>query len=829
MMNMSIEDIEFKVAAKTARLIGRESISSAEGAIIELVKNSYDADAKKCSILIFSKYIDIPKEISPVEYDCLNEDFSETNVWERNFKIDQLTGTYRLLEPLSETDRGFLYEAFSSYNSIVIADNGDGMTSEIIKNHWMTIGTNAKEINVVTADGRVKSGAKGIGRFALDKLGHECQMFTKKNSEESCTWFVNWDDFENKDTLDEVTASLSGADFSLFDVMQVISENAHGVYQGSDQKGTLIHIKRLREFWPKARILKLYENLKSLLPPLEESDFEISLYSDMYPDEFGRLLYSDYHEYDWKLTAKIKKEKVELDFFPAEYDLLKFDQDFFDSELYKREPLFNKNEFINGKYSKEIDLYSLIPNSNNEDFKRNLADLGDLDFSVYFIKRAQSPEDKEKYRYKEFNQALRKKWFEQNGGVKIYRDKMRVRPYGIGSHFDWLGLDERAAGSPAAPNRKGQWRVRAHQVAGIAHISRINNSGIQDQSNREGLIENKSLSVFKNVLTSLIKELEYQRSYTAFILDDLYKKKNIDEQIVEKSDEIIRDYKEKSEEVNGVRDLFASPESDEKIDVLVKRAKLQNEKIDTLLEQNKILRVLASSGAMISSFAHDFKKMSNTLSSRHSDLIRILKMHDLKLDDVDVALNPFEMIRDMEHQDKKLNAWLRLTLDTLKQDRRKSKNVNLENYFSTLKLFWTSHLSSRGATLDVLVDENVFLKCFEIELDSIFNNLISNSYEAFKRPGFRGEKKIQITIKKDDKNIEFLYEDTGPGLSADIQYSNQIFEPLFTTKVDNEGNQIGTGLGMSLVEGSIEDLRGSFDLMSKVAEPGFELKIKIPV
>ena len=44
--------IPFKVSARTAKLIGLENFSTEEGAVIELVKNTYDADASKC-ILIF--------------------------------------------------------------------------------------------------------------------------------------------------------------------------------------------------------------------------------------------------------------------------------------------------------------------------------------------------------------------------------------------------------------------------------------------------------------------------------------------------------------------------------------------------------------------------------------------------------------------------------------------------------------------------------------------------------------------------------------------------------------------------------------------------------
>src|SRR5690554_7377512 len=46
------------------------------------------------------------------------------------------------------------------------------MTQNVMRGHWMTIGTDNKTNSVCTKTGRVKAGAKGIGRFALDKLFH---------------------------------------------------------------------------------------------------------------------------------------------------------------------------------------------------------------------------------------------------------------------------------------------------------------------------------------------------------------------------------------------------------------------------------------------------------------------------------------------------------------------------------------------------------------------------------------------------------------------------------------------------------------------------------
>ncbi|WP_407829463.1 ATP-binding protein [Shewanella algae] len=827
--------VEFRVSAKTARLIGRESISSAEGAIIELVKNSYDADAKECQIFILSKYEQIPNFLPSEEFLRIKESLSvdnEISTLTKSYELSEIDQSFTLKEKITGAARDILQDIFSRENMIIIADNGEGMTPKVIEEHWMTIGTNAKELSAVSELGRIKSGAKGIGRFALDKLGKSCEMRTSKFSEQACIWRVNWEDFESKDTLDQVVASLEILDFSFHKSLDEFIYPTPHLYDESSSSGTLICIGNLREFWPKARISRLFENLKSLLPPSEESDFKISLYADQHKDDFGELTYGDYNEFDWKLTAKLSAGKAELTFYPAEYDRAEFDYDFFETNDYLDEPLFSKEEFIEGKYSKTINIETLIPNSdNNPELKQTLESLGDFEFSAYFLKKSSSNDERLKYFYKSVNQSLRNKWLSLNGGVKIYRDRMRVRPYGIGANFDWLKLDERAAASPAAPNRKGQWRVRAHQLAGVAHISRLQNAGILDQSNREGLIDNDYLAVFKNLLTYLVKELEYQRSFVASILDKLYKKKNEEEQIVELSKNIIKSHKPVNKNKGNVDDMFSSNEKSdegEKLDVLVQHAKIQDEKIDNLTEENKLLRVLASSGAMIASFAHDFKKMSNNLSARHKKLIKVLQLFDIDTSKFDPSLNPFSMIADMEQQDDKLNAWLKLTLDTLKQDRRKSKVIILEDYFETLYNFWEAHLSSRNARLEFIIPKDSAIKCFEIELDAIFNNLISNSYEAFKRLGFQGEKLITISVIEEAGLLDFSYKDTGPGLSNSIPSPNKIFEPLFTTKTDSQGNTIGTGLGMSLVKGSIDDLGGKVSVLSKPGEHNFSVKIVLP-
>lgn len=67
----SVQEVPFRVSARTARLIGRENVATAESAISELVKNSYDADASFCIIRISPAYDHVPEQLSREEFDLL--------------------------------------------------------------------------------------------------------------------------------------------------------------------------------------------------------------------------------------------------------------------------------------------------------------------------------------------------------------------------------------------------------------------------------------------------------------------------------------------------------------------------------------------------------------------------------------------------------------------------------------------------------------------------------------------------------------------------------------------------------------------------------------
>ena len=216
------EKISFKVSARTARLIGRENVATAKGAIIELVKNGYDADSKFSLVFIDNHDATYHEEISVSDYNHYVEKGITTSLLNEVYFRDKDSNNYREKEQVNAGHLEQLKLKLRELAVLYIIDNGDGMTGQIIRDCWMTIGTDNKAGNIMTRNGRVKVGAKGIGRFALDKLGSRCEMMTFFNREvypdksvdvkgnpNGYYWVVNWEDFEGTGrTIDSINATL---------------------------------------------------------------------------------------------------------------------------------------------------------------------------------------------------------------------------------------------------------------------------------------------------------------------------------------------------------------------------------------------------------------------------------------------------------------------------------------------------------------------------------------------------------------------------------------------------------------------------------------------
>ncbi|MFW6768516.1 ATP-binding protein, partial [Acinetobacter pittii] len=126
------------------------------------------------------------------------------------------------------------------------------------------------------------------------------------------------------------------------------------------------------------------------------------------------------------------------------------------------------------------------------------------------------------------------------------------------------------------------------------------------------------------------------------------------------------------------------------------------------------------------------------------------------------------------------------------------------------------------------VPENIEIKAFEVDFDSIFINLFTNTIEAFDRPNLNNTREIHISASEISSLLQITYKDTGPGLCPSILDPEEIFNPQVTTKKDEYGSVIGTGLGMWIIKKTIDEYKGDVKLINTHSHSGFGLRLSVP-
>lgn len=205
---MNSEFFNWAFDVNTFKLIGSELISDKFTAVIELVKNSYDANATEVKI----KFVDA-----------------------------------------HDPDNGY----------IVIQDNGIGMSKDDIANKWMRIGTNSKRVREYSQEPfyRILLGEKGIGRFAIEKIASHIILESKqKNDNVIHSLEIDWSEYEKHNKLDNPPL--------LTDINNQYKQKKNSEYL--DSQGTILTFNNLKESWTATDISRLRRELAKLVSPLQE-------------------------------------------------------------------------------------------------------------------------------------------------------------------------------------------------------------------------------------------------------------------------------------------------------------------------------------------------------------------------------------------------------------------------------------------------------------------------------------------------------------------------------------------------------------------------------
>lgn len=430
----AVSQLSIRPFARLLTMLGEQLIKNDRVALAELLKNCYDADATVAKV-IFS-----------------------------NFDHE--------LHPLHDA-------------RLVLVDDGDGMTEEVVREHWLNPATAIKAqqklSSPVTTMNRTIQGEKGIGRFAMFKLGSAATIVTRAreaNHELVLEYDLSFLDAQTEQPqqyLDEIRVELTRRTPLVFD-----GSNPAG---GVSSHGTRIEVRNLRGSWSRNAAQRAFDDVARLLPLIPARDFEAP-------------------EPGYEFKVEFWQDDVEL---PFQSNFAHRLRQLFDDRAVLRvtgivdAALSEVVLEVNGE-TRTLDVFGVELGALriHKQYLASRADRNDADglacgpFSFSFFVFDFSSTCPPQHFLDSQDKALVKEH-----RVYLYRDGVRVLPYGDPSD-DWLQLD-------VVRGTQGASRILGNdQTVGFVHITHADNPKLNDKTNREGLLdEGNAYGDFVAVLQSL--------------------------------------------------------------------------------------------------------------------------------------------------------------------------------------------------------------------------------------------------------------------------------------------------------------------------------------
>lgn len=676
--------VRFKPRARLLLQLGDQLIKNESIALVELVKNSYDADANV--VTIYMENVDEPKK-----------------------------------------------------GVIIIEDDGYGMSADIVENVWLEPGSDfksqkIKKLEVSPKYDRLPIGEKGIGRFGVHKLGNVIEMTTKSADSKEVYVKIDWTDFDNYKYLEDVPIT-------------IIERTVPSIFKNG-KTGTNILIANLRKKWERGIAREVKRSITALASPFDVNDSFKPTFSILdKPGWFeGLLNWEDVKDYSL-FRFKIKMAGSSITEFNYEF-----------TPWVSMTKLFPRNVRIEDLL---VDQFKTLRYTEGDKMGEiiKLAEykIGTIIFEGYVFDR-----DPFVLKLGVSDKTGFKKYLDSNGGVKVFRDKLRVYDYGEPEN-DWLGLDLRRVNQPAK-------RISNNILLSSISTNRKESSDLIEKTNREGFIENEAYEAFRGSIVHSLEIIETLR------------------------------YQDKLK----VREKYGpTPKSSPVMSTLSEAKKYVEEKVKETDVKSQIIKYFTK-------IESDYKTIStNLLKAAGAGLSMSVVVHEVEkiIYEVEKVLKSEKASERVLSLVKHLSSLIDGYAEIIRKSSQTTENIiqiidqslfNTEFRLESHKIEMIKEYKQFKGKSKVKVAKNLLI--------GTIMNLIDNSIYWLDQRGFKAienkeifTKKLFLNLVEEDKYLNLVIADNGPGF---LIPTDDITEPFVTAKPG------GMGLGLHIANEIMEAQNG---------------------
>lgn len=747
--------------------LGESLVTDPVQALLELVKNSYDADATLVSIEV-----------------------------DTHAKKSGLQGR------------------------IIVGDNGIGMSEQTIRDGWLTISVSPKvamkESDQTTArHHRVPLGDKGVGRLGTQRLGHRLTIRTFEDLDAGgkrsrkpvpgLELVMDWRAYEAVNRLDDIEFQLTDA--------------------GQDAAGTKLVIEGLKDSaeWRGTGRNRLGVELSKLVSPFDPpKSFALEIRVDDAPVELAQVdrVVRRAALSSWRVNfdgARLRVDgSVRATFLrPDRKDQSEWRSLIHDDEGERLHRILAADKAARGlglsgpSSPAEVARFEFtlgvdeLDSSVNPNVGGAAPGAFDASFDSFSLGRFEVHELVDEYLHADdleshvfTNEAEYRTLMKDLAGVRVYRDGFGVRVAG-----DWLGL------GTAFTSARSFRALRPANTIGHVNISAEHNQSLIETTDREGFVHNGAYKTFLGLLAEAISHINSCQVLVGRGWDNLKKAESRSRADIPQgrpARQVARDVREALQQgsqllgelkrakkaigtaMKSSPDLAGASDTVEQVERLLDRLPeimAQAEVIESELEELERNRAeyieMIGLGLTAEALAHELSIAINRLDAATRAIARMQRSSS--------GVTPKAMagyIADVQHALAALRKQLAHLDPSLRYARDHRKEITVGQIIGEITEYHRSRWQEAEVELVVRIESDFAIRANPGRMTQVFDNLILNS-EHWVRQSAARPARIEIVVANPFVEIS----DSGPGVHDSVRDS--LFEPFVTRKPRGEGRGLG--------------------------------------